>query len=107
MTAENQPPIVRMEDYNGIWSIRHSPLHAPKPLLNKLKEPIRSWSHKELEFICSDQSGLSELAKHNILEPVEQFIWSVGGTHYAIFAFGYLQVYRLMAGETAIEGDWK
>lgn len=105
-TKPKQPKPIRIEDYNGIWSVSHSPVEAPKPLQDKNGEPIKSWPDKVLEFMCSDQTGLSEYVKQGIMGPVEKFIRRAGGTHYATFAFGYLHVYRLRDGETATEGDW-
>lgn len=108
-TNEPKPKPVRIEDYNGIWSVRHSPVLAPKPLVNKRGEPIRSWPPRELEFICSDQTGLALMARKGILEQVEEYVRRVGGTHYCArpdSVGGYLQVYRLKKGEIAIEGNW-
>ena len=100
-TAEKKklPPLVQMEDYGGYWSVRTSPLYAPKPLLNKEGKPIKSWaSERELEFICSDQTGLAYLANCGVMEPVEKYVRKVGGTHYVAYPSsvgGYLQVFRL------------
>ena len=104
--AEEKPKLIRIEEYNGVWSVRHSPLHAPNPLIGKSGEPLKSWPDSVLEFICSDRSGLEYMANHGVLEPVEKFVRGVDGTHYATFPFGYLQVYRLRDGMVAKEGNW-
>lgn len=99
MTEQQQKPI-EMEWYCRMWTIRHSPLSAPNPLLNKDGEPMASWGSRELEFICSDRSGFGSL------ERIEEFVGSVGDTHYANVGFSYLHVYRLREGETLTEGNW-
>lgn len=108
MSEQNQQKPIEMEWYCSMWTISHSPVHAPMPLVNKDGQPIRSWPPKELEFICSDKSGLGYLARTGVVEPVEKYVRKVGGTHYVAYppSIGYLSVYRLKEGETATEGDW-
>lgn len=106
MTKTKHPKPIRIENYNGIWSIWHSPIHAPKPLQDKNGEPIRSYPDKVFEFVCSDRSALAYLADQGFTDEAEEFVRKVGGTHYASTGFGYLQVFRLKDGETATEGNW-
>ena len=87
MTNEEQTKPVRIENYNGYWGIRTSPIRSPTPLLNEAGERMKAWPNTKesgLEFICSSQRGLDP----------EEFVRRIGGTHYEIICFGHLQVYR-------------